>query len=284
MVDDDWLDVHEGEEDVATPRRSRLPSINPPGSGRPPKGAVVRRKESVFDVIEKPRKAPRNPVPYADPDKPLNRREEKLLRLMVEHDGLLTRSEMARRAGYSKKSATSIVATKLNPHYNPHFVRALRAAKAEIDEMYAVSRERTMKDLHRIREQAIKAGNFSAAVAAEKQRGMASEQPIYVERKEVRTGSLDSMSREQVEEELERLKREYGMRNIIIEGESTPVDDPDAVVIPAQGERFGARATRTAAQEFLERGEGEGTAFGENGSESDSEPSGGGSEDDWLEI
>jgi hypothetical protein len=56
---------------------------------------------------------------------------------------------------------------------------------------------------------AIEAGAFAAAVNAEYRRGQALGK-IYIERKEIRHGTIDSMSKEEVERKLDELKRLYG--------------------------------------------------------------------------
>ena len=81
--------------------------------------------------------------------------------------------------------------------------------KAEIDEKYGVSYGRHIRDLQRIRYQALEAGAYSAAVQAEKARGLA-QGNIYVNKSEIRHGSIDSMSREEVEKELEKIRDTYG--------------------------------------------------------------------------
>ena len=58
----------------------------------------------------------------------------------------------------------------------------------------------------RLRDAAAEAGNFAAAVTAEVKRGQAAEDPIYIDRREIRTGDIDSMTREQVEAELAKIK------------------------------------------------------------------------------
>ena len=55
---------------------------------------------------------------------------------------------------------------------------------------------------------AVQAENYSAAVAAEKARGAAAG--LYVERKEIRHGSIDAMSREEVEEKINQILGESG--------------------------------------------------------------------------
>jgi len=66
-----------------------------------------------------------------------------------------------------------------------------------------------MRDLQRIRDQALEAGNFGAAVSAEYRRGQALG-TIYVDRKEIRVGTIDSMSKDEVRRKLEEIKALYG--------------------------------------------------------------------------
>jgi hypothetical protein len=66
-----------------------------------------------------------------------------------------------------------------------------------------------MKDLQLIRDKALEAGAFAAAVQAEYRRGQALG-TIYVERKEIRHGTIDSMSKEEVQRKLDELKKLYG--------------------------------------------------------------------------
>jgi hypothetical protein len=81
--------------------------------------------------------------------------------------------------------------------------------KAEVDEKFGISYGRHIRDLQRIRDQALDAGAFSAAVQAEYRRGMA-QGNIYVNKSEIRHGSIDSMSREEVEKELNKIRETYG--------------------------------------------------------------------------
>jgi hypothetical protein len=66
-----------------------------------------------------------------------------------------------------------------------------------------------MRDLQIIRDQALQAGAYGAAVQAEFRRGQALG-TIYIDRKEIRHGTIDSMSKEDVQRKLEEIKRLYG--------------------------------------------------------------------------
>ena len=55
----------------------------------------------------------------------------------------------------------------------------------------------------RLRERSLSEKSFSAAVNAERLRGQAAG--LYIDRKEIRTGTIDSMSREEVLKQLKEL-------------------------------------------------------------------------------
>jgi NAD-dependent DNA ligase len=63
--------------------------------------------------------------------------------------------------------------------------------------------------LARIRDAASSAGNYNAAVAAETRRGQIAG--LYVDKKEILTGTIDSMSRDEVEQKIQDLKKQYSI-------------------------------------------------------------------------
>ena len=71
--------------------------------------------------------------------------------------------------------------------------------------MYAVGYKKHVRDLQKIRDLALDNGAYSAAVQAEYRRGQA-QGDIYVSKSEIRTGSIDQMSKEDVERELDRIR------------------------------------------------------------------------------
>ena len=66
-----------------------------------------------------------------------------------------------------------------------------------------------MATFSRLRDAASTAGNFNAAVAAETRRGQIAG--LYVDKKEILTGTIDSMSKEDVEKRLQELKEQYSI-------------------------------------------------------------------------
>lgn len=141
--------------------------------------------------------------------KSLKPKEWKFVQELVAGDGHVTMKEAAIRAGYNPTSA-SVMAWKLtNPEINPHVVSAIQSYRAELNSKYGTNYDRHMRDLQLIRDKALEAGAYGAAVQAEYRRGQALG-TIYVDRKEIRHGSIDSMSKEEVERKLQEIRRIYG--------------------------------------------------------------------------
>ena len=147
--------------------------------------------------------------PRKNENTPLTRKMERFVKEFVTNDGFLTKRECAIKAGYAKSSAHVKAYELTNPDLNPHVVAFMNKYKAEVDEKYGVSYGRHIRDLQKIRDEALESGAFSAAVQAEKARGLA-QGNIYVNKSEIRHGSIDSMSREEVEKELQKIRDTYG--------------------------------------------------------------------------
>jgi len=115
-----------------------------------------------------------------------------------------------------------------NPHISPHVCAAIKKYRDELDEKFGITYQRHVRDLQRIRDLAIENGAYSAAVQAEYRRGQA-QGDIYVSKSEIRHGSIDSMSREDVQKALDELKQTYGAIDI------TPDEDGSGAVSAIEG-------------------------------------------------
>jgi len=188
---------------------------------------------------------------------PLTAQEWRFVSEVVNNFGEITLKEAAVRAGYDPAKAKGKATEMTNPRLSPHIVSAIQEHRQEIAEVYGTTYERHMRDLQRIRDAAMQAGNFGAAVQAEFRRGQALG-TIYVERKEVRYGAIDSMTAEDVMKELERLKDVYGTPSEIIDLVPEDIehsineenmrygDETGDIVVP---ETEGEPATRVEADE-----------------------------------
>jgi hypothetical protein len=212
--------------------RSQVPEVlksAPAGS----KVATWRRtKEKLLTPVQKPE------------NKPLTAQEWRFVQELVTNFGEITLKEAAIRAGYDPAKAKSKAADLTNPRTCPHVVYAIQEHRQEMAEVYGTTYERHMRDLQRIRDAALQAGNYGAAVQAEFRRGQALG-TIYVERKEVRYGTIDSMNAEEVKKELERLKEVYGTPSEIIDIEPEDIEHS----INEENTRYGDQARDTAISE-----------------------------------
>lgn len=172
--------------------------------------------------------------------KTLTERERKFVYEFVSADGTITMAEAVIRAGYSEKDARNTARALTDPGKNPHVVAAIQDLRAEYAAKYGTTYERHMRDLQRIRDAALEAGAFGAAVTAEYRRGQALG-TIYVDRKEVKIGTIDSMSRDEVERRLAEIKlmfRDAAAPVIDLEPEAiqeSPEDIVDAEFMEANG-------------------------------------------------
>jgi phage terminase small subunit len=144
----------------------------------------------------------------ATADQALTRKQELFVKELVSKDGQITLREAAINAGYAAGSAHSRAYELTNPHISPHVVAAIQSYRRELDEKYGVTYQRHLRDLQTIRDTALQNGAYSAAVQAEYRRGQA-QGDIYVNKSEIRHGSIDSMSKEDVLKALEEIKNSY---------------------------------------------------------------------------
>ena len=140
-------------------------------------------------------------------DKHLTPKQIQFAREVVYNDGSKTRTECALAAGYGEAGAAVRASELMNPQKYPLVVRYIQGLQAELEKKYEVTFSRHVRELAKIRDQAIDKGNLTAAVSAEVQRGRAAG--IYVERKEIRTGTLESLSEKQIKQKIDALLADY---------------------------------------------------------------------------
>ena len=133
----------------------------------------------------------------------LTDKQKVFVKIYSENEGRLTPTECARQAGYSEGSANVSASLLLNGKRYPKVVEAVIARRAEIEKTHEVKLNRHVQELARLRDKALGEKSYSAAVNAERLRGQAAG--LYIDRKEIRTGSIDSMSRDEVLSQLKEL-------------------------------------------------------------------------------
>ena len=133
--------------------------------------------------------------------------QKKFTEEFVMNDGSKTKEECALSAGYSKSSARVRASELTNPQKYPEVCKYIEELQTQVNQKYNVTFGRHVKKLAEIRDAALEKGNYTAAVAAETQRGRAAG--LYVERKEVRTGSLESLSEVELKKKMRELVLDY---------------------------------------------------------------------------
>lgn len=162
------------------------------------------------------------PAPGKTTLKKLLPRQKLFADIWVAGHGRISLSDAAKQAGFPAGRAHIWASELTNPHKYPHVVDYIRRKQAELAEQYGTTLDKHMRDLLMIRDRAIEAGAWSAAVQAEYRRGQALG-TIYIDRKEIRHGSIDSMSKEEVQRKLEELRKVYQQSPQVVEVEDVRV-------------------------------------------------------------
>ena len=138
--------------------------------------------------------------------KRLTEKQIKFAQLVVANEGRMNGTECAKGAGYGE--ACRIRAYELqNPKKYPLVVKYIGELREENQKKYAVTFERHITELAKIRENALRKGAFSAATNAEVARGKAAG--LYVEQKIIRTGKIDDLSAEELETRMKEIVDQY---------------------------------------------------------------------------
>ena len=133
----------------------------------------------------------------------LTDRQRIFVKIYTENEGRLTPTECARQAGYSEASANVTASLLLNGKRYPKVVEAVITRRAELEKTHEVKLNKHVQELARLRDKSLAEKSYSAAVNAERLRGQAAG--LYIDRKEIRTGSIDSMSRDEVLSKLKEI-------------------------------------------------------------------------------
>tara|TARA_R100000664_G_scaffold29306_1_gene41103 strand:+ start:202 stop:834 length:633 start_codon:yes stop_codon:yes gene_type:complete len=147
------------------------------------------------------------PIEYANLDNSLNRRQRNFIWQAV-NNPRLSLVECAHKAGYKDARQS---ANKLMNH--PKIRKEYNYLMNEAKKKYELNYDRAVQDLYDIRDKALEAGSFNAAISA--QNSLLKVGGLVVDRKEVMFGKVDQMSREEVEKRLEQL-----MGNVLLAGDT----------------------------------------------------------------
>ena len=135
---------------------------------------------------------------------------------IVTNEGRKNGFECAKDAGYAEDSARVRASELQNPKRFPLVVKYIGELRDEYQKKYAVTFERHITELGKIRQDALKKGAWSAAVNAEVARGKAAG--LYIEQKIIRTGKIDDLSEAELETRMKEVIDQYSP---ILEGIET---------------------------------------------------------------
>ena len=133
----------------------------------------------------------------------LTEKQRIFVEIYTANEGRLTPTECARQSGYKQERAATTASELLSVKKSPKVVAAVTKRRNEIAETHKVEMNKHVQELARLRDKALNEKSYSAAVNAERLRGQAAG--LYIDRKEIRTGSIDSMSREEVLSKLKEI-------------------------------------------------------------------------------
>ena len=150
----------------------------------------------------------------------LTTKQHKFAVLLVTKGDRMSAKECAIEAGFSEKSAQQAAANLTNPKMFPLVVNEIERLRREWEQKYKVTYGRHIRRLDDLSRGAEEAGNWAAAVAAEKSRGQAAG--LYIDRKEILTGSIDQLSKAEVDEKLKEIEKQFSINTDVID--ITPED------------------------------------------------------------
>ena len=139
--------------------------------------------------------------------KRLTDQQQRFSELYVYNEGRMTPYECAKEAGYAPESARVRASELRNPRRYPLVVKFIGELREEVQNKYEVTFEKHIKELARLREEALKKGSFSSAVNAEVARGKAGG--LYIEQKIIKTGKLEDMSEQELETRMKEIVDQY---------------------------------------------------------------------------
>ena len=163
------------------------------------------------------------PIEYCNLDNSLNRRQRNFIWISV-NNPRLSLVECAYKAGYtSPRQAANKLMNK--PLIRKEYNYLMNQAKKK----YELNYDRAVQDLYDIRDKAMEAGSFNAAISA--QNSLLKVGGLIVDRKEVMFGKVDQMSRDEVEARLSQL-----MGSVVLEDKTEPDPDPALVDLPEENQ------------------------------------------------
>ena len=139
--------------------------------------------------------------------KKLTEQQIKFANLLIAEQGRKTATQCAIEAGYAKESARQAASKLQNPKLYPLVVQYIGELRDEWQKQYEVTFGSHISELAKLRDEARDKKAWSAAVNAEVARGKAAG--LYIEQKIIRTGKLEDLSTEELEQRMKQIIDDY---------------------------------------------------------------------------
>ena len=155
--------------------------------------------------------------------KNLTPKQIKFAQELVYNEGRKTATQCAIDAAYSEDRAHVTASELQNPKMYPLVVQYIGQLRDEIRKKYDIDFDSHLMHLGKMRNDALDAKAWTAAINAEVARGKAAG--LYIEQKIIRTGKLEDLSAEELEVRMKQIMEEYSPILNAVEVEATPVED-----------------------------------------------------------
>jgi len=147
----------------------------------------------------------------------LTNRQRTFARFIVE--GIYNNAECARKAGFASESANVFASKLLNGREYPHVLEYITELREERERRYSVSTIGQLERLQKLSLGAEEAGQFSAAINAEKIRSALGG--LTIDRRET-INTIDQLSRDEITSRLAMLQKSYPQA-FMIEGKAKDI-------------------------------------------------------------
>jgi len=139
--------------------------------------------------------------------KQLTPKQIKFAQELVYNEGRKTATQCAIEAAYSEDRAHVTASELQNPKMYPLVAQYIGQLRQEVQKKYDINFESHLMHLGKMRNDALDAKAWTAAINAEVARGKAAG--LYIEQKIIRTGKLDDLSEEELDSRIAEVLDQY---------------------------------------------------------------------------
>ena len=140
--------------------------------------------------------------------RPLTDMQQQFVKIYVESDGQLSKTECAKLAGYDDKSAYQRAYELTHPKHCPNVVQEIGKHRAEYMEKYQITPENHIQMLAKIRDQALAEKMYGVAGRMEELRGKATG--LYIEKTmNLNKNEYNNLTEEELDQRMKQILEDY---------------------------------------------------------------------------